>query len=331
MKLSLRNFAFLAMAATAVTLTSCDPDDAPTPVTPNRAPEITFTNTDGSDFDSNIEVPANTSRTVTVVVTDPDDNLDRVTFQRNGQQFLGSAGFVREDLDNNASTPLTNIPANPALIIDAADRGTYRRTFVFSGSTEFNTTTTYTILALDADGLTDEESFQISTQAQPVTRDSVMVMSGKFFNQSGPSFGAFDLITGDSIATSNNTPRSRLQDAGNGGDSAWDRVIIGEGDATIIALGASDLEAYNTSSVAAFDAVAFGDELRDLVSRGTVPATGLGRTRALAQGNSFLVRTGANDDDANGRIYLVNVTRLVDNADNSDFYEIRYKLAPRKP
>lgn len=316
MKFSIKNLAFVAMAAMAVTLASCT-DDAVDPImTPNRAPEVSLRNADGTDFDGMISIPANSSAQITLSATDADGNLKTVEFQRNGTRIVATSGFVRIDEDRNASTPLTNIAANPLLIVD--NKSAYNQTFTFSGSTEFATQTTYSIIVTDEAGLATSQALTITTENMPVRRDSVIVLTGKFFNRDGTEFGSLDLVTGDSISSTNTTSKSRLQDAGNIANSnplAWTKQIIAEGDARIVTFKAEDLTAFN------FDNITFMDQIRELVNNGTTPTdpTATTRTRTLKEGDSFLVKT-------TDRVYVVRISKLVEtNNNNLDYYEVTYK------
>ncbi len=322
MKFSIKNLAFVAMAATAVTLTSCGEDTEDPIPTPNRAPSISLQSSTGGDFNTNqtdLEVLADNNIDVTVNATDADGNLQVISFIRNGIAVSPATGFVRQV---DASGTATSLNSARTLIVDGS---TYIKTFRFRVPGDFAQTATYSVVVEDSGipMLSDTATFTFSTIAKPIDRDSVKAMRANFFfNRLGEGFGSLDIVTGDSIRSTNTTAKSRLQDAGNGTGTSWAQVLIGEGDLQIYK--------FDTGVPTGFDfaTINFEDQFKDIFQGGAtfdVADDANNRTRKLANGNVFFARSA-------DRLYIVRVVAVEPNegpGTNKGRWTLDVKSAPR--
>ena len=323
MNFSLKNLAFVAIAATAVTLTSCGDDDVMEDMTPNRAPTISLQSANGGDFNTNqtdLEVIANNNIDVTVNATDADGNLNVISFLRNGILVTPTTGFVRSvDASGNA----TALASSRVLI---TDNSSFIRTFRFAVPADFAQTAVYSVIVEDSGSpiLSDTSTFTFSTLAQPIDRDSASVTRASFFfNRLGMGFGSLDLVTGDSIRSDDTTATSRLQDAGNGTGTgtSWAQVLIGEGDVQIYKFTSGVPSGFN------YDDVTFEDQFNDIFQGGsTFDVTDeQNRTRRLETGDIFFARSA-------DRFYIVRVVEINPNegpGNNKGRWTLEYKSAPR--
>ena len=323
MHTSFRNFALAAGALGALTFASCGEDDTPIiPETPNRAPSVTLQGANGGDFDddqTDLDVVANNNIDVTVSASDPDGNLNSISFLRNGVLVQPNTGFVRTvNADGSASTLASATLAT-------VDMSNYLQTFRFAVPGDFGQTATYSVIVSDVGtpALTDTATFSFSTIDEPIERDSVETVNAAFFfNRLGTGFGSLDLVTGDSIASNNTSAQSRLQDAGNGTGTAWAQVLIGEGDVQIYRFDNGTPDGFD------FDDIQFEDQFDSIFEGGStfdVDNVEQNRTRKLNQGDVFFARSA-------DRLYIVRVANVEPNqgpGNNKGRWSLEYKSAPR--
>ncbi len=230
MKFSIKNLAFVAMAATAVTLTSCDPDDTPVDLrATNRAPTLSLKNqTDMSDFSGRAaNLPRNTFFEVALVASDPDANLRILSVTRNGQEV--GAGTTDVELQDGMNTlPLTS----NRVLITGSEKGGFTKRLRLKAP-DFSDSATYVITVRDTFDLEASVTAVLVSEKRPTPLfDEKGFTEVVFFNRSTPAGvnGAIDLDFGKSVSSSADTI-SELQDQG--GATTWLKQVRAENGAVL--------------------------------------------------------------------------------------------------
>ena len=289
MKFSVKHLAFVAMAATAVTLTSCGDDD-PIDV-PNRAPEIRLQNPDGSNGNDTIRrtgLSRNGLVELQLVASDPDGNITQLIVDRNGVLVPLDSNFVNLTIDGSVGP----LPENPLLILNAEKSG-FTKTIRVRSASAFGDSIVYRFIIRDESG--DEATARlVLVNGTPLAPEIPNVL---FYNFSDPGTdrpGALDLDGGRAVA-SRDVTTSELQDQGNASNGSWRKIVAPENGAEL------------RKAPANFDyaALALRTELRDAY---------------MAAGTNL----GLSDEIKNGDVYLV---KREDATVGTKYYAVRFNTA----
>ena len=201
-----------------------------------------------------------------------------------------------------------NFDANPiGLLGDDQDAFSW---IIWLGTHADNATKNYTFRVTDADGTTEDVSINITVNTgTPIVSDLV----GKLLkNSGGPSgTGGIDLMTGDDLGSSD--PLSDLRDQGiditQPTASNWIRKVAPV-NGSILKTPGADFPFTGIS------AIQYTEEISDAFDGGTV----ITESSLVLIGDVFLIQ------DADGNIYAVEVTDVVETSgDNDDYYQLAIK------
>jgi len=303
---------FLAMAfvASTLTLVSCEEDPVVPPVTQtNNDPTVELQDASGAvvtEFAITGQDGNGSFVTLTVVGDDVDDNLQTVSFAKDGVELDATSTTVRPD-------EITGVLSSNRTLVDSFG---FSRVYLFQAPTTFDASTTYTITVTDADQATASTDLTITTPVEIVTTPlDTMMETILFRNSAGPAgTGGVDLDLGAGTGSMDAPTdlRDLGIDTGQPTNMNWRRQIapvngtllrspastwVDENPFADVSTKEAILDGFNTSSV-------------DITESNTVVA-----------GDIFIVASA----DAS-RYYLVEVMNVIETADdNNDRYVLNIK------
>ncbi len=304
MKFSIKNLAFVAVAATAATLASCSEDDSIQ--VPNRDPTLTVTNPDGSMSGASIRranLDPNTAVEFKLVASDADGNIDRFIVERNDILVGIPASDVSLTIDGN----VTPLPANPLLILNAEQNG-FTKTIRLRSAGAFGDSVKYTFTVRDAEARDAEVNITLVNSVPP-TPLQAEIKNVEFYNRAATAArpGAMDLDLGQ-FRRSDGDTLSEIQDLGNNSDGTWKKTWVAENNTTLRKAPANaDYNSLTTEK----QLIALYDEAK----------TDLTASDVIKKGDVYLAKK-----ENRNKYYVILVNDVVDLALNeSDKYVISIK------
>ncbi len=302
-------FSAMAFMAMTLTLVSCEDDPIVTPPVVNSDPTVELQDDSGMIVDSFAitNQGANGSFVGRIVIGDDvDDNLQTVSFERDGVLLDGTTSSVRPD-------SVTSLLSSNRTLVDSFG---FSRTFFFQAPNEYDASTTYTITVTDADQATASVDFTITTPVEivttPIEQEYTTVL---FSNQAGPAgTGGVDLDLGQGTGSMDLT--AELRDLG---------IDTGQPDATnwrrqIAPVNGTVLRAPSSTWVDEnpFADVSTKEAILDAFNSSSVD---IGESQMVTPGSIYAVWSSDNS-----RYYLVEVMNVILTADdNTDRYVLNIK------
>ncbi len=308
---SLMKFSAMAFMALTLTMVGCDEDpDVPPVGQTNNDPTVELQNGAGVVVDSFAITGQDANGSFigfTVIGDDIDDNLQTVSFERDGVLLDATSSSVRPD-------DITGVLTSNRTGVDSSG---FTRTFFFQAPSDFDASTTYTITVTDVAQATASVDLTITTPVEIVTTPIQQSFETVLFsNQAGPAgTGGVDLDAGAGTGSMDMTAELRdlgidtsLPDADN-----WRQQIAPANSMTILRAPSAAFVAENPfADVTTQEAIIEGFESSSV---------DINESQQVTPGSIFAVFS-----ETNNRYYLVEVMNvIVTAADNSDRYVLNIK------